>query len=44
VVGLPLPGKVGRTPRNGDGLPGPDAVLRGPAFADWLRDQPSTSG
>jgi uncharacterized protein YbjT (DUF2867 family) len=43
VVGLPLPGTMGRALRNGDGLPGPDAVLRGPTFADWLRDQPSTN-
>jgi hypothetical protein len=40
VIGLPLPGKMGRALRNGDGLPGPDAHLRGPTFADWLRDQP----
>jgi uncharacterized protein YbjT (DUF2867 family) len=44
VIGLPLPGKMGRALRNGDGLPGPDALLRGPTFADWLRDQVPSAG
>jgi uncharacterized protein YbjT (DUF2867 family) len=37
VVGLRLPGKLGTALRGGGQLPGQDAVLRGPAFADWLR-------
>ena len=41
VLGLPLPGRVGRMMRNGDLLPGPDAVRRGPTFAAWLREQPA---
>jgi uncharacterized protein YbjT (DUF2867 family) len=36
IVGLPLPGKTGRLMRSGALLPGPDAVLRGPSFAEWL--------
>ena len=36
VISLPLPGKVGKAMRGGDQLPGPDAVLRGPTFAQWL--------
>ncbi|GIF68949.1 nucleoside-diphosphate sugar epimerase [Asanoa ishikariensis] len=39
VVPLWLPGKAGRAMRGSGQLPGPGAVLRGPTFAEWLRDQ-----
>jgi uncharacterized protein YbjT (DUF2867 family) len=43
VLPLRLPGESGRQMRDGGLLPGADAVLRGPSFEDWLRDQPTRS-
>jgi uncharacterized protein YbjT (DUF2867 family) len=40
VVTLPVPGKMGRALRGGGQLPGPDAMLRGPTFDDWLATLP----
>lgn len=39
VVGVPLPGPLGRAMRDGSLLAGPDADLAGPTFADWLAAQ-----
>ena len=36
VVGLRLPGRTPHAMRDGGQLPGPDALLRGPTFRDWL--------
>lgn len=43
VLSLRVPGAIGRGMRGGGLLPGPDAELRGPSFADWLRRQPITA-
>ncbi len=39
---LPLPIPGDSAPRSADGalLPGPDAVVRGPSFAEWLANRP----
>jgi uncharacterized protein YbjT (DUF2867 family) len=37
VISVPLPGGFGRALRDGTILPGPDAVLDGPTFDEWLR-------
>lgn len=39
VVGVPMPGPLGRAMRDGSLLPGPDDDLAGPTFADWLADR-----
>jgi uncharacterized protein YbjT (DUF2867 family) len=36
VLGLPLPGAVGRAVRSGALLPAADGVLTGPTFEEWL--------
>jgi uncharacterized protein YbjT (DUF2867 family) len=43
VVGFRLPGATGRALAGGGQLPGPDVVVRGPSFTDWLRTQPVTA-
>ncbi|GIF70803.1 hypothetical protein [Asanoa siamensis] len=35
-VPVRLPDRTGRAMNGPDQLPGPDAVLRGPTFAEWL--------
>lgn len=40
VLAVRIPGAAGRQMREGL-LPGKDAVLRGPTFDGWLRDQPT---
>ncbi len=37
VIELPLPGRFGRSLRNGDILPGTEAQIAGPGLAEWLR-------
>lgn len=40
LVRLPAVGRVGRAMAGGGLLPGPDAVLRGPTFDEWLAGRP----
>lgn len=41
MLPLSLPGAFGKAMRDGRLLPGPDAELVGPTFAQWLKDQPA---
>ncbi|MFJ4297593.1 hypothetical protein [Curtobacterium sp. NPDC089689] len=36
---LPIPGRLGSAFRGGALLPGPDAVVQGPSFAEWLANR-----
>jgi uncharacterized protein YbjT (DUF2867 family) len=41
-IPMALPGAFGKAMRDGRLLPGPDAELVGPTFAQWLKDQPAS--